>query len=213
MPSQDTMNVPVMELLRDSTAELHKSAENSRLQRELVKGELPFERYADYMEQLWVIHRALEKTLAEAESRDERLAGMAEAAAMHVRHLEVDLAEMRRDIGEIEPTKAAWDLAQTIELDATTDPVMLAGHFYVLEGSMNGNSFIAKKVGQIYELKPNAGLKYLYSYGETQRPRWMAFKDVMNAHAFDSREREGLVERAKGVFHAIRAIADELDAR
>ncbi|MEM1424608.1 MAG: biliverdin-producing heme oxygenase [Planctomycetota bacterium] len=213
MPAIDAATT-IMELLRDSTSELHKSAENSRLQKQLVNGDLPFDRYADYMEQLWFVHRAIERALASAEPRDGRLAGMADAAAMHVRHLENDLAEMGRDIGAIVPTEAALELTHAIERDAESpDPVLVAGHFYVLEGSMNGNSYIAKKVGTIYELKPDAGLTYLYSYGRSQRRKWNAFKQAMNEHHFDKTEREGLVERARSVFHAIRAIADELDAR
>lgn len=207
-----TLSTPVMDLLRESTAELHKAAETQPLQKALVQGALPRERYADYLEQLWVVHRALEKALAEAVSKDDRLAGMDEAAAMHVRHLEIDLSEMGRDLGVIEPVTPAWDLAQAIERDGATDPVMLAGHFYVLEGSMNGNQFIARAVQRVYELKPNAGLAYLCSYGETQRPKWASFKERMNALAFDERERTGLVERAQRVFGAIRDIAKALDS-
>lgn len=210
MPQLDT---PVMELLRDSTADLHKAAESHAMQRDLVKGALPVARYADYLEQLLIVHRALERALVSTASGDDRLAGLEEAASMHVRHLETDLAEMGRDPGAIEPTNAAQDHAHAIERDATTDPILLAGHFYVLEGSMNGNQFIARAVKNVYGLTPDAGLAYLCSYGEAQRPTWTSFKERMNATAFTADERAGLVERAGTVFHTIRAIADELDSR
>ncbi|GAB4514654.1 MAG: hypothetical protein Tsb0013_19070 [Phycisphaerales bacterium] len=213
MPTTATPAQTVMDLLRDSTADLHKAAETHPMQKSLVQGVLPVERYADYLEQLWIVHRALDKALAAAVERDERLTGLDMAASMHVRHLELDLGALGRDLGSVEPTRSAWDLAQTIERDGATTPVLLAGHFYVLEGSMNGNAFIARAVGRVYELKPNAGLAYLHSYGETQRPKWASFKERMNALEFDPAEREGLVERAQGVFRAIKGIADELDSR
>jgi heme oxygenase len=204
---------PVMDLLRDATADLHKAAENHAMQKALVKGELPRERYADYLEQLWILHRALERALTEHAGDDERLGGLEEAAAMHVRHLELDLAELGRDLRQIAPTDAALDLARRIDRDATTYPVMLMGYFYVLEGSMNGNRFIARAVERIYELKPDAGLRYLCSYGEEQPPNWKAFRERINAMRFETEEREALVVRARAVFESIRLIADELDAR
>ncbi len=210
MPTIDT---PVMELLRDSTSELHKTAESQPMQKALAKGELPVDRYAAYLEQLWLVHRALEKALVDATPNEARLEGMDEAAVMHVRHLEVDLAELGRDLNAIDPTPAAAKLAQHIERDGATEPVLLAGHFYVLEGSMNGNQYIARAVQRVYELNPDAGLAYLSSYGETQRPKWASFKERMNTIAFTASEREGLVERAKAVFGAIRDIATELDSR
>lgn len=213
MTTADTATPSVMDLLRDSTAELHKAAESHAMQRALVKGELPVERYADYLEQLWIVHTALERSLIAADGVEPRLRGMAEAASMHTRHLETDLAEMGRDLEAIEPTQSAKTLAQRIEQDGAADPLLLAGHFYVLEGSMNGNQYIARAVQRVYELKPNAGLSYLCSYGETQRPKWASFKERMNTLSFSQEEREGLVTRAKSVFEAIGGIAQELDSR
>lgn len=200
----------IMELLRDETAQAHRDAESHAFQKALIKGELPREQYVAHLGQLYVIHAALEEALQNAGDSDARLAGMAEAATMHREHLEMDIRDLGGDPAHVQPTPAAAKLADEIRDDATTDPVLLAGTFYVLEGSMNGNSFIARPIAAAYRLEAPTGLRYLHSYGEEQRGEWAAFKERMGAMKFTDAERGALVDRAKRVFHAIAGVGDAL---
>ncbi len=200
----------IMELLRDETAQAHKDAESHAFQKALIKGELPRDQYLANLGQLYVIHAALEEALLSVGDADARLAGMAEAATMHREHLEMDIRDLGGEPASIEATPAAAHLADEIRTDASTAPVLLAGTFYVLEGSMNGNSFIARPIAAAYQLEAPTGLRYLHSYGEEQRSEWAAFKERMTGHQFTEAERTALVERAKRVFNAIAGVGDAL---
>jgi len=77
----------------------------------------------------------------------------------------------------------------------------------VLEGSMNGNRFIARALQQTPGI---AALSYLDPYGEEQRPVWQAYRERMTEAGFDEAQGQRMVTAAKDMFTFIAEMSDEL---
>jgi heme oxygenase len=78
---------------------------------------------------------------------------------------------------------------------------------YVLEGSNNGNRFIARAIRKAL---PGAPTRYLDPYGENQRPLWARFKADMEAVGFTPAEQDQIVLAAQEMFAAVGALSCEL---
>ena len=203
--------VPVMEMLRSSTTELHAAAEGHAFQSSLIKGTLPRELFARYLGQLFLVHTALERALERAAPGSPAIASVFKPHHRHSIRLAEDLRAYGLDAESQTPTPATAALIAEIERAAAAEPTALLGHFYVLEGSMNGNSFIARVVSKAYQIAPGApGLKYLDPYGAQQRPTWQAFKDAMNACAFNERQQRTIVAAAQTMFRGISGISADM---
>ena len=83
------------------------------------------------------------------------------------------------------------------------DPLLLLGTHYVLEGSMNGNRFMASAIRKAYGFEGAEGTRYLDPYGDEQRERWAEFKGVLDAYPFTEDERARIVEADLATFRAI----------
>jgi len=90
---------------------------------------------------------------------------------------------------------------------AASDELALLGMRYVLEGSNNGNRFIARAIRAGL---PGAPTRYLDPYGEAQRPRWVQFKADMDAVGFEAGQQDRIVAAAQEMFAAIGALSREL---
>jgi heme oxygenase len=88
------------------------------------------------------------------------------------------------------------------------DPLSLLGYNYVLEGSMNGNRFIARALTPV--LKGIAATTYLDPYGEEQRPVWGSYRERMNTAGFDASQAERIVAAARDMFSTIAGLSDQL---
>ena len=82
----------------------------------------------------------------------------------------------------------------------------------VLEGSNNGNRFIARNIQRAYELGPAGGVAFLDPYGETQRPKWQEYKNAMGRLPLSAAEHDAMLAAAQAMFRAIGAISTELHA-
>jgi heme oxygenase len=194
----------VMTRLKDETADLHRDAETSRFQKALVKGEVGREAYAAWLGQMMLIHEALEAALHESTS----------VAIAAVNRPEYDrAADLAADVADLEAPAAPAPLPATTALlsrIAAADDLALLGMRYVLEGSNNGNRFIAMAIRKNL---PEAPTRYLDPYGEAQRPRWAQFKADMDAIGFDPAQQDRLVAAAQEMFAAVGALSRELASR
>lgn len=83
---------------------------------------------------------------------------------------------------------------------------------YVLEGSNNGNRFIAKAVRRALGLVEGAGDRYLDPYGDAQRGLWAHFKQRMDAAGWSGEEADAMVRAAQDTFDAVGALSEEIQA-
>ncbi len=202
----------VMERLRSETRELHDSAENRRFQQRMVAGELSREDYARFLGQMLLVHRALEEPLRRLWQEDARFRAVREEQ-FQPPYLLADLAALGADPASVQPLGATAALIARIEDVAAERPLEILAFHYVLEGSNNGNRFIAKKLAPALDVSPEAGARYLDPYGAEQRAKWADFKADMNAVGFSDDEADTLVQAACTMFQAVASLSDELFAQ
>lgn len=202
---------PLGQRLREDTRDLHTRAEKSLFQAKLVKGELPKDLYLEGVRQMYVVHRALEAQLAGAREADPRVAAIVTDEQFRAPRIAEDLAHHGLDAGTIEPSPEAASFVRSLE---GASPLALLGMHYVMEGSNNGNRFIARAVAGAYgmheSLATGRGLGFLLPHGERQPAVWQAFKDQMAQQHFTEAEMHEVVEAAKTMFGSIIAIHEAL---
>ena len=195
--------------LKDSTWDLHQQAESGELQKRLVKGELGKSEYAAHLAQLYLVHKTLEAKLDEACETCPYVRSLNQDNLRHVPNLEADLTHLGTPPAGVEPVPATASFNAWIERTAETNPTALIGVQYVLEGSTNGNGFIAKKIGPALGLEHD-GVRYLVSYGPAQRETWMRFKGRLDGLDLTPDALEQVVAAARRTFEGVRDINRDL---
>lgn len=196
----------VMDRLKLETAEHHARAEGKDLQRSMVRGQLTRERYAAFLAQMLHVHVALEQAINSAKGRDARV-GVVPAEQFHSDRIREDLRFYGGDSAA--PALPATQALVGKTKDITSaSPIAVLGLHYVLEGSMNGNRYIAMALRKGFGLTPGQGDRYLDPYGEQQRPKWIAFRAQVDQLAWSEAEAVAAVEAAKAMFDGIAEISD-----
>lgn len=211
MTTQIVPQPAVMEQLKDATAELHGIAESHDFQRAFVKGALTREQYAAYLGQLLHVHDRVERHLHTLSAARPELADVTRAD--HSSRLRQDLRHLGLEPDAVAAAAPTAALLEAIDRAVATDPLTALGFHYVLEGSMNGNRFIAMGMMRGMGLTPGPGLSYLDPYGERQRAVWASFKESMNGAGFKQSEIDTLVAAACDMFRGISSISQAMPAR
>ncbi|MBX3364218.1 MAG: biliverdin-producing heme oxygenase [Phycisphaeraceae bacterium] len=210
--SVDATARPATQRLREETRDLHTAAEKGPYQAAMVMGRLPRAGYVAMLEQMLLVHRALEAGLERARAGSPAIARVVTREQYQEPYLLEDLAYFGIDPDAIEATGATRALVEEIER-ASNDPLTLLGMHYVLEGSNNGNRFIAKALMKAYDLTPPDGLCYMLPYGERQPEVWSAFKTNLDACGLGDEEVTTLVRAAEAMYRGIIAIHASLQER
>ena len=197
----------IMEILKEATAEQHRDAERRQLQKALVRGQLAAETYAAWLGQMFLVHQVLWKSIASRGGDYPRLAEIVRDDGLHVAHLRSDLVAFEIEADDVAPLPSTHRAIQSIGLTSDSDALSLLGYNYVLEGSMNGNRFIARALQQTPGI---AALSYLDPYGEEQRPVWQAYRERMTEAGFDEAQGQRMVTAAKDMFTFSAEMRDEL---
>ena len=199
----------VMQRLRESTRDLHDAAEHHDFQRAFAQGSLPKDRYVSYLQQMYLVHGALEEQMRAAAETSEAIRAVVDDRQYQVPYLVEDLEFFGVDPSSIEPLPATRRLMNEIESMAS-EPASLLGLHYVVEGSNNGSRFIARGLMPAYGLTPGPGLRYLDPYGDAQRERWQAFRAAMDEVGFSEEDSDRLLASARHMFQGIVEISDDL---
>lgn len=207
----------IMASLKAATAELHSHAESRPLQRGMAQGRVDRETYVRYLSQLGVMLEKLESELAALGGSDDDLAASARTV-FHDHHahgaaIAADLAALGA-ASPVPPLPGTLAFVNTIDRWSRETPAALLGCLYVLEGSMNGNRFLARSLARAFgiAITPGAappGLTYLDPYGERQRDVWQAFRTSMDAATFSPMQRQQMIDAAIETFRAIADISDQ----
>jgi heme oxygenase len=195
----------IMDLLKEATDEQHRDAERRQLQRDMVKGRLSTDRYAAWLGQMYVLHRCLWTEIDRHRADHPQLADIVRDEGLHVRHLQFDLERLGADTAAVEVLPATARAVEEIRAAAAADPYSLLGYNYVLEGSMNGNRYIARALAHALDVPAVA---YLDPYGEEQRPTWLAYRERMNGAGFDTAQADRMVRAAQDMFTFVAEMSD-----
>lgn len=200
-----------MERLRAETADLHKRAEEHAFQRSLLSGGLTRDRFAAWLGQMLIVHKSLEGAINRRKGDSPALA-LAAAGHPHSQSIAADLAFFNQSsLGERAMPGSTWLCEQIAAFDRD-QPLDLVGVHYVLEGSMNGNRYVAMGVRKGLGLSPGQGDRYLDPYGERQRAVWAEFKAAMSGFEFSTEQIDSMVAAAGVMFHGVSKISDDLVA-
>jgi heme oxygenase len=199
----------VMDRLKVGTQDMHSLAEGRQFQRRMLKGEITRDQYADWLGQMLLIHRALEKHLFGRLLGDPLFAAVREEQFQEP-NLIADLAALGGDTQTPSPLPAAAALIADIDRAARENPLALLGYHYVLEGSKNGNRFIARQLVPALGLAPRRADRYLDPFAEAQPVKWAEFKAAMTAVSFDAAQVDLLVAAARRMFEGIGDLSDQL---
>lgn len=202
----------VMSRLKGETWDLHSKAENREFQKRMVQGDLEPADYAAWLGQMYLIHQTLDGFVRPRLGADPAFAAVDEDQLQSAR-LERDLIAVGTSPESVEPLPATAALQEAIRRSAVEDPLELLGYHYVLEGSTNGNSFIARKLRGVFEFGDGGGFEYLDPYGEHQRRRWAAFKETMSDLTWADDQIDRLVAAARATFEGIGDLSQQLQER
>lgn len=200
----------VMDLLRESTSELHNSAEANEFQHQLGSGKVDKGNLSRYLQQLYLMHRTISRLIVQAKPANNALSHVVQDYHLDNTCILNDLAYFGSETDNVEPLQATAKLIESMNQTAKNNAAGLLGYLYVLEGSTNGAKFIAKALKNGLALPEEAGATYFDRYGDKQRQRWMAFKQAMNELDFSETERAELVENARETFSSFGRIGEEL---
>lgn len=196
--------------LKDATWDLHQRAERGALPRDLLRGCLPLDRYIAMLGQLLLVHTALEEQIRRNRPATRTLAALIDDGQFKAELLRQDLRHLGVDPDSVRPAVATRDLLRRIDLLAAERPSDLIGLHYVLEGSTNGNRYLARVARQAYGLDSGAGTRYLDPYGEQQAQRWARFKALLAETEFTAEQEAGIVAAARLMFEGITRVYAEL---
>lgn len=207
------MTTPISTILKEGTADLHVAAERHPLQAALVRGQLSRQAFVAFLGQMLLLHRALEASIRRASSAlgpGSALARVISADQFQEVNLRADLRHFGADPDAVAPLPATERAIADLEGDERQRPLALLGWWYVTEGSKNGATFIAKALRKVYALTPGEGDRYWDPYGATQRERWAAWKQAIDAADLSDADRAHALAAAKRMFSVVAEIGDDL---
>lgn len=199
----------IMDVLKARTAEQHRRAEQSPFMRGLVSGQVTREGYARWLGQMMHVHAALEGEIVAHRAAEPRLS-VASDEQFGAQRLREDLRALGIDPATVRPLPAASALGERVRAAAAECPVSLLGFHYVLEGSKNGNTYIAKALRRTLGIATGSGDSYLDPYGEQQRARWAAFREAMGGQEYSETDAAAVLEAACAMFDGITELNGEL---
>ena len=203
----DTPDLPTY--LRDSTAAAHLEAESRPLHRALARGTISAGAWITNLEQLLLIHRALEAAVERKLRDDPSWSALAGPERRRVPDLLADLSYFG---GNTTPTPLPATAGAMNAIGAAGE-LEIVGMLYVTEGSTNGGRMLVKSLARALGLGPAAGrlgFRALDPYGEAQPARWAAFKATLAAAPGDPVLFERIRAGALAMFAMISTIADDV---
>ena len=194
--------------LKDDNWALHQIAERQETPGSLIKGQMPREGYTAMLAQQALVNRVMDDAMRDAVRLDPRVSELVLEEQMLTPYLLEDLAFFGVDLDGVEPNPGTARFIEHIEAKRS-EPLHMLGLHYVRLGACNGNRFVARVVRKAYELNETDGTRYLDPFGESQRDKWMAFKEALDAMPLSDAERDTVFAGTRAAYVA--AINLDLD--
>ncbi|MEM7628797.1 MAG: biliverdin-producing heme oxygenase [Planctomycetota bacterium] len=203
---------------KEDNWDLHQIAEHApEGPSRLIRGEVSRSEYAESLQQEYLHHRALDEAVGRAIDARPDLAPVVEGTNGRAPAIAEDLAffqslgEPVGDPGTAPPTPGVTRFLEHIGA-SSNDPMAILGLHYVRTGATNGNRFVAKKVRAAMDLPADTdqGTRHLDPWGAEQRPRWMAFKERLDALELTPDEQDRCFNAVRSMYvYAINMNASE----
>lgn len=206
---------PIGQRLKEDCWDLHQLAEHGDIPRRMATGTIDRPTYARLLAHSLPAHRALDRAIAAHRHEVPLLHELVDDAQLMAPRIEDDLRELGLDPAAQPSSPAASALIGRIDSARRHNPIELFGLHYVREGANNGNRFIAARLRAAWGIPQSSpgGLRSLDPYGESQRPRWAAFKARLDAldPTLSEAQKHSIVAAARDMFTAITELHRELE--
>jgi heme oxygenase (biliverdin-producing, ferredoxin) len=201
------MSFQLSTYLKEGTRQTHDQAESSNFQHRLANADISRHAYADYIGQLYLVHRALEDRLA----ANPETKAVADQTQFQADFLARDLKVLGTDPDTIVPRVATKGMLAKIDRESKSNPLGLLGYHYVLLGSKHGGKFIAAQVRKKFDFD-GAGCLYFDPYGTNFQEIWQQFKTKLDGATNDESGGEVVLQAAREMFDYFSALGSELSA-
>jgi heme oxygenase len=199
--------------LRTATSELHRSAEQSGIIRELMRGQIDRHAYVLLLRNLHALYQTMEMALdrhaASPQVAPVRIPVLYRAAA-----LAGDLDyHARADWNNLPLTGAMRDYVARIDELSADRPALLAAHAYVRYlGDLSGGQVLARAVRRNFDLPDGAGAAF-YGFGSPADPDVLKrqFRQALDDLPVDAATADAIVAEASQAFNRHIALFAELD--
>ncbi len=198
--------------LKARTKDAHNRAEHHPLQQRIVRGAVDRAEYIRFAASLRHIHialeRAIEGALTGGQSACPPLARIFRERHKRSAYFELDFGAFPSE-GDTAPSGAALAMADWIRTLGGSCPVALVGPLYVLEGSTNGGTVIARVLRSRWGLEgSSAALRSIDPHGASTRAHWAEFRSDLDALALSREERSAIIAAASETFEWFTRLMD-----
>lgn len=201
-PGKEVSQEPLGTALKTQTQKQHDEAEGHPLHAVLFGSQgagVAREAYARLLGQHLLIQEAFEPWLRRAAAQ--RLWGaIVRDHHYHLAALRGDCEVIGVTVDMLRTLPATGRFIDRIEKLAEGDGAGLLGVFYVFEGSTNGGTIIAMRVKDLFGLSDEAGTRFINPHGSQVRPRWMEWKQGVDALRMTEAQRDAVIAGAQEAF-------------
>lgn len=193
------MNAPITNRLKSDNWDLHQIAERGSTPESMIKGTVTREAYAENLAQSIHIHRALDFAAKRAVEQMPELSDVILDEQTFEPFFAQDLQYFdAAEADSLSPGATRYIAHIQEHMD---QPLHILGLHYVRLGACNGNRFVARKLRQVFGIDhPTDGMISNDPYGESQRPKWIAFKEAIDALKLSDEQREELFEGTRAAY-------------
>lgn len=196
--------------LKESTTDLHHTAEHHPLQQTIVRGTISRGEYAEFARAMRGVHEVMERELETLALSDVRVRPIFLPRHRRLDMFDRDIALLAHDpIGHTRCVTASpidWLGGNT-----RNNPLAWLGVLYVVEGSSNGGQVIARVLRKAWSLNDDT-LKSLDPHDKCTREYWGEFRTTLDAQRFSAAEQDAIVSGAAATFRGITELMDSLVA-
>ncbi len=207
------MKIDLAGELRNATRDLHRQVERAGIMPELLRGELPVERYCALLRNLRDLYAAMESALHRRAALP-AIAAVVQPALFRTRALEGDLRFLYGQEWEHLPTASATrDYVERLRDVEETAPERLVAHAYVRYlGDLSGGQVVRRVLCSAYGLPGQDGLTF-YAFGDHEAMARSAasFRAGLNSAALEPHT-AAVVDEARHAFGLHARLFEELAA-
>ncbi len=171
---------PLTPRLKNDNWNLHQIAEKGQTPSTMIKGTMDRSTFAAALAQTFVIAGVFDEMVKTIALTRPELGALIFDDQYFEPYLSEDLDFFGVDTNTITPIPGAQRFIDAIN-EHRDDPCFLFGLHYVRLGACNGNRFVARKLRMVYKLNGSEGTRFLDPFGDTQRKKWIDFKEGIDA--------------------------------
>ncbi|MCX5404969.1 biliverdin-producing heme oxygenase [Streptomyces sp. NBC_00335] len=197
----------LVERIRASTRTRHADLEGTAFSTAMLAGTLPLDRYVGQLAAYRVVLKVLEEELSRATGPCVTSVWSADLVKLPL--IDRDLMFFAEDGVFPVPVAApqAEAFAREVRAAAASDPLLLLGFLYVLEGSTMGGMFLCRYVAEAYGLSGTDGVAY---YASGDRERWARFTARLDEALPGPGEQDEVIAAVGRAYHHVAAITGAL---